>query len=519
MRIERHAPRLSVKLKRRQHLLCKSAYVFISGVRRNRGLGRVAFSVSHNGERARMVQFSIFLGLTTLVAVLTWWHCRNAVASNDASREHFLAGGQLAWPYIAGSLLLTNISAEQLVGMNGAQQWLVAWWEFGAAGGLLVLAWVLIPMYYKYQCTTTTELLEKRFGDGGVRTIVSVLFLLGYLFILQPVVLYTGAVFMKSFFGLSLPLIAIAALFALVGLAYAAFGGLRAIAISDTFNGLGLLLIGGAVTFFALDRIDYDFSGIPLERYTLIGGPSSDIPWTTLLTGMLFIHIFYWGTNMLIVQRALAASSVREAQKGIYAAVVFKLLMPFLVVLPGVIAYKLYGPVGDVAYGRLVADVLPPWLSGAFAAVIAGAVLSSFNSCLNSAAALYTCDLHLKYVNKAADVRRVGNWIAVLYTVVPVLLVPLFANARSIIDLLQRLNGLYSMPVLAAFLAAIFMRGTHGKAVRFGLLFGAALYAVFTFVWSPLHYIHLMAITLAATLLVMAIGSRLLPAAARATAE
>jgi len=462
-----------------------------------------------------MVQFAVFLGLTTLVALLTCWRCRRAVACSDAAREHFLAGGQLAWPFIAGSLLLTNISAEQLVGMNGAQQLLVAWWEFGAAGGLLILAWVLIPMYYKYQCTTTTELLEKRFGDAGVRTIVSVLFLLGYLFILQPVVLYTGAVFMKSFFGVDLPLIVIAALFALVGLGYAAFGGLRAIAISDTFNGIGLLLIGSAVTIFALARIDFDLSGIPLERTTLLGKPDSDIPWTTLLTGMLFIHIFYWGTNMLIVQRALAAKSVREAQKGIYAAVVLKLLLPFVVVLPGVVAYKLYGPVaGDQAYGRLVADVLPAWLSGAFAAVIAGAVLSSFNSCLNSAAALYTCDLHLKYVNARADVRRVGNYVAVVYTVLPVLLVPLFANARSIIDVLQRLNGLYSMPVLAAFLAALFMRGTHGLAVRWGLLFGVALYAVFTFVWAPLHYIHLMAITLASTLLLMAGLSRLMPAKA-----
>jgi solute:Na+ symporter, SSS family len=457
-----------------------------------------------------MVQFLIFIGLTALVAGLTWWRCRAAPTDGNAAREHFLAGGTLAWPYIAGSLLLTNISAEQLVGMNGAQQWITAWWEFGAAGGLLVLAWVLIPLYYRYQCTTTTELLEKRFGDPGVRAIVSVLFLLGYLLILQPVVLYTGAVFMKSFFGVDLSLIAIAALFAAVGLAYAAFGGLRAIAISDTFNGLGLLVIGGLVTYFALDRINFDLSGIPAERLTFWGGPNSDIPWTTLLTGMLFIHIFYWGTNMVIVQRALAAGSVREAQKGIYAAVAFKLLMPALVVLPGIIAYKLYGDIGDVTYGRLVADVLPNWLSGAFAAMIAGAVLSSFNSALNSASALYTCDLHLRYVRADANVRQIGNRVALLYTIVPVLLVPLYANAASIIDVLQKLNGLYSMPVLAAFLAAVFMRGTHARAVRVGLFFGAALYALFTFAWTPLHYIHLMAITLAATLLVMALLSRVL---------
>ena len=446
------------------------------------------------------VQLLVFVVLTGLVALVTWRKCRHSAHASDASREYFLAGGGLTWPFVAGSLLLTNLSAEQIVGMNGAQAMLVAWWEFGAAAGLLVLAHVLVPMYYRYRCTTTTELLEHRLGDPGVRATVSVLFLLGYQFILLPVVLYTGAVFMKSMFGLSLPVIVIAAGFALAGLAYAAFGGLRAIAISDTFNGLGLLVMGLAVTLFALAAVNWDLSGVPAERWTLIGSSTSDIPWHTLLTGMLFIHIFYWGTNMVIAQRVLAAGSVREAQKGIYAAAAFKLLVPAIVVFPGVIAYKLYGPVGDTAYGRLVADVLPAWMSGAFAAVIFGAVLSSFNSCLNSASALYTCDLHLKYFNPHADVRRIGQRVALICAVVAVALVPLFENAKSIIALLQQLNGLYSMPVLAIFIVAVLFSRVNGRAARYGLVFGALLYALFTFAWSPLHYIHLMFITLVATI-------------------
>ena len=446
------------------------------------------------------VQLLVFVVLTGLVALVTWRKCRHSEHASDASREYFLAGGGLTWPFVAGSLLLTNLSAEQIVGMNGAQAMLVAWWEFGAAAGLLVLAHVLVPMYYRYRCTTTTELLEHRLGDPGVRATVSVLFLLGYQFILLPVVLYTGAVFMKSMFGLSLPVIVIAAGFALAGLAYAAFGGLRAIAISDTFNGLGLLVMGLAVTLFALAAVNWDLSGVPAERWTLIGSSTSDIPWHTLLTGMLFIHIFYWGTNMVIAQRVLAAGSVREAQKGIYAAAAFKLLVPAIVVFPGVIAYKLYGPVGDTAYGRLVADVLPAWMSGAFAAVIFGAVLSSFNSCLNSASALYTCDLHLKYFNPHADVRRIGQRVALICAVVAVALVPLFENAKSIIALLQQLNGLYSMPVLAIFIVAVLFSRVNGRAARYGLVFGALLYALFTFAWSPLHYIHLMFITLVATI-------------------
>lgn len=457
------------------------------------------------------MQASVFVFLTALVAVLTWWRCRGAVRSTDGARDYFLAGGGLAWPYVAGSLLLTNISAEQIVGMNGAQALVVAWWEFGAVAGLVVLAHVLLPMYYRYQCTTTTELLEHRFGDSGIRAVVSGLFLLGYLFILLPVVLYTGAVFMKSMFNLSFSIVEISIAFAFAGFLYAAFGGLRAIAISDTYNGVGLLIMGLTVTWFALKAIDFDLSGLPPERVALFGGNGSDIPWHTLLTGMVFIHVFYWATNMVIVQRALAAGTVREAQKGIYAAAAFKIILPLIVVVPGLIAYKLFGPVGDQSYGKLVAAVLPPWLSGAFAAVIFGAVLSTFNSTLNSASALYACDLHLKYVDPKANPKRIGQYVAVVYTIVPVLMVPLFENARSIIDLLQKLNGLYSMPVLAIFLVAVvYGNRVSGLAARYGLLFGAALYGAFTFVWSPLHYIHLMFLTLVVTIAFILGLSRLL---------
>ena len=446
------------------------------------------------------LQVLVFFGLTGLVGLITYFKCRAAPRTSNNSKEYFLAGGSLSWPFVAGSILLTNISAEQIVGMNGAQAFLVAWWEFGAAIGLFVLARFLIPMYYRYRCTTTTELLEHRFNDRGIRALVSGLFLFGYMFILLPVVLYTGSLFMKSMFGLSLSVTSIATLFAIVGAIYAIFGGLRAIAVSDTFNGIGLLVMGTAVTVFALYAIDFDLSGVPSERLTLIGDNQSDIPWHTLFTGMAFIHIFYWGTNMVIAQRALAANSVKEAQKGIYVAIAFKIVIPFIVVLPGIIAFKLYGDVGDVAYGKLVGEVLPSWLSGAFAAVIAGAVLSSFNSCLNSASALYTCDLHQKFFNPEVDVKKVGQRIALIFAVTSVLLVPLFEKSESIIAMLQKLNGLYSMPVLAAFLLAMLFKNLQGSIVRIGLVFGALLYAFFTFIWSPLHYIHLMFITLISTI-------------------
>jgi SSS family solute:Na+ symporter len=459
-----------------------------------------------------LVQVAVFLILTGLVALATWWRYRREARAADQTQDFFLAGRHLGWPFIAGSLLLTNISAEQIVGMNGAQNLLQVWWEFGAIAGLLVLAKVLVPMYYRYGCATTTELLERCLPHGaGLRRMVSLLFLMGYVFILLPMVLYTGARFMQSMFEIDLSILAIACLFALAGLAYAALGGLRAIAISDTYMGLVLLAMGALVTWFALDRIGWDLSGIPAERLTLWGDATSDIPWPTLLTGMAFAHIFYWGTNMLIAQRALAARDVREAQKGIYAAALLKLLTPLIVVLPGIIAFKLYGDINDDAYGRLVADVLPPWLAGAFAAAITGAVLSSYNAGLNSAAALYTLDLHLPLINPNADGKRIGQRLQVILMLVSLALVPLYTHAKSIIATLQQLNGLYSMPVLAAFFVAIFVRGAKARAIQIALGFGVLLYAVFTFAWTPLHYLHLMCITLLATVLVAIVLSRFLP--------
>ena len=343
------------------------------------------------------IQFGIFVFITGLIAFLTFLKCRRAPKSGDHStrgenKELFLAGGGLSWFFVAGSITLTNLSTDQLVGMNGNQMLLLAWWELAAVAGLVVLAKVFLPVYYKYQCTTTTELLEKRYNDHHIRALISVLFLLGNVFIFIPAMLYGGSLFMSSMFGVNLPIIVIAIIFAAVGAAYAVFGGLRAVAVSDAYSGVLLLSLGVFVVFLSLAAIDYDFSGIPRERLTLIGGGDSPIPWHTLLTGMLFIQIFYWSTNQTITQRAMASPTVKEGQKGVLAAAAIRLvIVPPMIVLPGVISYKLYGDIGDAAYGRIVGDVLPVWLSGAFAAAVAAAVLTSVNSILNASTALYEC--------------------------------------------------------------------------------------------------------------------------------
>jgi SSS family solute:Na+ symporter len=441
------------------------------------------------------IQWGVFIGLTVLMALATWWQVRRMGGrSADSNQEYFLAGRNLTWPFIAGSITLTNLSTDQLVGMNGNQMLLLAWWELAAVAGLLMLAFVFLPIYFRNNCTTTTELLERKYGSKGLRATVSILFLMGNVLIYLPIMTYTGALFLKTMFAAEAPLILLAA-----GIAVG--GGLRAVAVYDTLSGVGVLGMAMAVAVLAMAAIGFDFSGIPAERLSMIGGPESPIPWPTLLTGMIFIQMFYWSTNQTITQRAMAAPTLREGQKGVLAATAIRLLIvPAVVVVPGVCAYKLFGDIGDATYGRVVAEVMPAWMSGAFAAFMAAAVLTSYTSVLNSSVTLYVCDLHEAYIAPRPDVKRLNTLISLAFMGLSIALVPVYSGAASIINLVQQLNGLLSMPILSAFLLGLAFRNVDARAAGAAVVFGVALYAVFTFVWTPLHYIHLMLLTLLACL-------------------
>jgi SSS family solute:Na+ symporter len=307
-------------------------------------------------------------------------------------------------------------------------------------------------------------------------------------------------------FGVEAPIIFIAIAFAAVGSAYAVFGGLRAVAVSDAYSGVLLLSLGVLVVFLAMKAINFDFSGIPAERLTMIGGDDSPIPWHTLLTGMIFIQVFYWSTNQTITQRAMASPTIEEGQKGVFVAAGIRfLIVPPMIVLPGIVSYKLYGDIGDAAYGRIVGDVLPAYLSGAFAAAIAAATLTSVNSVLNSSTTLYICDIHEKYIGKAPNVPRLNAIITIVIVFVGLGLVPLYATAESIINLIQQLYGLLSMPILSAFIVGLMFNNVDSRAAIIAVVFGVALYGFFSFVWNPIHYIHLMFITLV-TCVVLAVA-------------
>jgi solute:Na+ symporter, SSS family len=471
------------------------------------------------------IQLAIFFGLTVLIALLTYWKVHGAGAGDKSERNSekdlFLAGGGLSWMYVAGSITLTNLSTEQLVGMNGNQMFLVAWWELAGFVGLMMLAFIFVPIYYRNKCTTVTELLEKRYKGGSVRSVISMLFLLGNILIYLPAALYSGSLFLKSMFGVDWSLIWFAAPMAIIAAIYTITGGLRAVAVMDTYSGIGVLAIALLIVILALSAINFDLSGIPLERVSMVGKQDSPIPFHTLFTGMIFIQIFYWSTNQNITQKAMTAPNVKEAQRGVLAAAAIRIfIIPAIVVIPGVCAYKIFGNLGDQSYGRIVAHVLPSWLSGAFAAMMAAAVIAHTSAILNSSVALYSVDFHGKFIGHAKNPWRLAAWASVALTISSIAIVPAFESAKSIINLLQELNGLLSMPILSAFVAGLLFRNVDARAAVVGLLYGVSAYAFHNFIlYKPdtlypgetfyqhmgmpgLHYIDVMVIVLITSVLV-----------------
>lgn len=480
------------------------------------------------------VQFGIFIGLMILIGLVTWLKVRGSGdRSGDSAKtdkEIFLAGGGLSWFFVAGAITLTNLSTDQLVGMNGNQMLLLAWWELAGFIGLLILAFVFVPIYYRNKCTTVTELLEQRYNGGSIRTVISAIFLIGNVFIYMPAVIYSGSLFMQSLFGTEIPVLAIASIFAVIGAAYAILGGLRAVAVLDTYSGVGILGLALVVVFLALAAVDFDlFTGVPTERISMIGTLDSPIPFHTLFTGMIFIQIFYWSTNQNITQKALAAPTVKEAQKGVMAAAFVRvLIIPAIVVIPGVVAYKLFGDVGDRAYGMIVAEVLPSWTSGMFAAMIAAAVLTTYSAVLNATITLYTVDFHRKFFNEKASAVKLNRIVGIGASILAIALVPLYSGASSIINLLQELNGLSSMPILSAFVAGLLFRNVDARAAIAGLIYGVGIYALHNFVlYRPdtlypdetfyqhigldwLHYIDVMVVVLVTSVLVALAVNRII---------
>lgn len=477
-----------------------------------------------------------FLGFTLLVAFLSWYKLRkDNIGTKDG---YFLGGRSLTGLVIAGSMIMTNISTEHLIGMNGSAYkngMIIIAWEVTSAIALVIAALYFLPTYLRMGLTTIPEYLQNRY-DGFTKTIVALLLMVSFVVTLLPIVLYTGAINLESIFNVSEVLevskgegIWITVLvIGVLGSVYAILGGLKAVAYSDSINATGLVIGGLMVPAFALWEIGNGnvvnglskvYEAIP-EKFNVIGAEDSVLPFSTLFTGLMINQIYFWGMNQTIIQRVFGAKNMAEAQKGLLYAGVLKILIPLIIVVPGIIAFYYFGDqfygAQDFIYPELVKKVLPMSLVGFFAAVVLGAILSTFNSVLNSAATIFSLDIYKKLIQTKASDRqlvRVGKWSSVVLAVFSILIAPLVGNApEGLYQLMQQLNGIFFIPIASILLAGLFIPKISATGAKVGLITGFLFYLITSFVIDiNIHFIHIWGIEFVMNLIVMYLVSMKYP--------
>lgn len=457
-----------------------------------------------------------FLVVTGLVGLISWYKTKDDDLST--SKGYFLAGRGLSGVVIGCSMVLTSLSTEQLIGINANSykgNFSIMAWTVQSVIPLCFLALYLLPKYIRNGYTTIPEFFEARF-DRQTRLIMSTLFLFFYLFIAIPTALYTGAIAFNQIFSLQEvfnlsygeAITYTVAAIGIVGAIYAIFGGLKAVAVSDTWNAVILVIGALLVPFFALVYLGngslteglHTITTTHVEKFNAIGGAEDAVPWQAMFTGILIVNFFYWTTNQAIVQRALGARNLKEGQKGILVAALFLLLLPLILNLPGLLSFHILGEglKMDTTYPALVNRVMPHWLQGFFVAALFGAILSTFNSFLNSAATIFCNDL-LPAISKAqrTDEQTIllAKKISTVMAVITITIAPLLMYGTDGIFLFtRRFAGFFNIPIVALFTIGLFNRYVSGLAARITLLAHVVLY--FSIVWIfnvKVNFVYVMA--------------------------
>lgn len=460
-----------------------------------------------------------FLFFTGLVGLITYLRTRKD--NLQSSKGYFLAGNSLNGWVIAGSLMLTNLSAANFTGMTAnvykGNLSPIAW-TVTVIPVLIYFCAVLLPTFLKGGFTTIPEFLENRFNKT-TRRLIAIMFLFSYIISAMPVALYGGSIAINHLFdvpqvlGLSenVAIWIVVWVLGSIGAMYALFGGLKGVAVSDTLNGVGLL-IGGAMVFVIGVYMVGDQNFIAGAKIILtkntevldaIGDEADGIPFSVLFTGMLLHNLYFWSTNQFIVQRTLGARSLKEGQKGVMIASFFKVLNIFYIAMPGVIALHVYGPGhfenADFVYPTLIRDIMPSVFVGFFAAVIFGAVLSTFNSVLNSTVTIFALDIYKPLWGKGLDDKIIiqrSKKIGVIMAAMTMTIAPFIMYfPDGIFTFMVKVDSLFGAPILMVLLLGYFSRKTPPFAVNICLGLFLLVYASFMFFIQPeMHYLHYMAI-------------------------
>ncbi len=458
------------------------------------------------------IDYLVFLGYILGIVTLGLYVSRSKKGHETNSQDYFLAGKTLPWWAIGSSLIAANISAEQFIGMSGsgfAIGLAIASYEWMSAITLIIVGKFFLPIFIEKKLYTIPEFIEQRFSTN-LKTILAVFWVALFVFVNLTSVMFLGGKAIDTIIGNgdgSLIMYAITGL-VIITAAYSLYGGLAAVAWTDVVQ-VVLLIIGGLVTtFIALDYVTPEggvmngFShifNVADEKFHMILSRDNpeffNLPGIAVLIGGLWVaNLYYWGFNQYIIQRTLAAKSLKESQRGIAFAAFLKMIIPLIVVIPGIVAYVLYTqPEGtniiagvkdafakpdgginfDKSYPWLISVFVPVGFKGLVLAALTAAIVSSLGSMVNSTSTIFTMDIYKPYLNKTASEKnlvKTGRIVATSALVIAAFLAPFLGNIPQMFQYIQEYTGLVSPGVLAVFLLGLFWKKTTNKAAIVGIL-------------------------------------------------
>jgi SSS family solute:Na+ symporter len=467
------------------------------------------------------LDIGVFLAFVCFVVGISLYKSRK---KKETSEDYFLAGRSLFWYLIGFSLIASNISTEQFVGMSGQSAghvgMAVASYEWVAAITLVFVALFFLPKFLKTGIFTIPEFLEYRYNPIP-RAIMAFYTVIIYVAVTIAAVLYSGGLTLYTIFGIDLTtavwIIGIIAAF------YTTYGGLRAVVWADLIQG-SALIIGGVLTmilgFIAVGGVSNFLQTNADRLHMILPSDHIEIPWTALVIGIWIPNFYYWGFNQYIMQRTLGAKSLKQGQRGVIFAASLKLLIPFIVVFPGIMALQLYKDqlsTADQAYPLLIKNLIPAGLKGFMFAAIFGAVMSSLDSMLNSASTIFTMDLYKRHFKKDASSKsliKIGRIMTVVFVLVGCLIAPQLMNPKfkGIFHYIQDFQGFISPGILAAFVFGIIFKRAPPSAAITALILNVPVYGILHLKYfDNIVFLNKMAITFGILILTMAIITILKP--------
>ena len=498
------------------------------------------------------IDFSILIIYAITILSIGLYVSRTKKGKEKNSSDYFLASKALPWWAIGASLIAANISAEQFIGMSGsgfAIGLAIASYEFMAALTLIIVGKYFLPIFIKKGIYTIPEFLEKRY-NSNVKSVLAVFWIFLFVFVNLTSVLYLGGTALDTIIGNgdgSLVLNSVIGL-GLFAAAYSLWGGLSSVAWTDVIQVI-LLVIGGLITTIitlnhltedggVLNGLSYIYKKAP-EKFNMILNSTdkgySDLPGIAVLAGGMWIaNIYYWGFNQYIIQRTFAAKSLKESQKGIVFAAVLKMIIPLIVVVPGIIAYVMFTEnpeatqaftstdgsiLNDKAYPWLISSFIPTGLKGIILAALAAAIVSSLASMLNSTSTIFTLDIYKSIFNKTASEKNlvtVGRVSGLIALIIAIIIAPILGNIDQAFQFIQEWTGVVSPGILAIFMLGLFWKKTSAKAAVIGALSSipvALFFKVAPKGWVNLEifpnipFMHQMGLTFIVTSLIMIIIS------------